>query len=135
MSEEFEIKDIYLQYDFTEEELKRLANKLAYAAQQKEAVVAQKKSVMADFKSQIDNLDMTIGSTSQKVTNGYEMRHTECKVRYNIPYVGMKQVTRSDTGVTWEEQMDRNDFNLFNQGNTTFNLRAEGGEENESNSI
>lgn len=115
-----ETKELYLRYDFTEDEKTAMAKRMAAAVQEQEILEADKKQAVADFKSKIEMTKLTISSSSQKIANGHEYRHVECEITYNSPINGFKTIRRMDTYHTWEEQMDRNDFNLFNQGKTSF---------------
>lgn len=88
----------YLKYTFSEPELKELAQRIARGIQQKKSKEDEKKAVMAQFKSVIDALTSEIGDDSQRLTNGYEMRNTECEMIWHSPSQGFCCMYRVDTG-------------------------------------
>lgn len=77
----------YLRYDFTAPEIYDLSMKLANKTQDKDRIESEKKSIVSQYKSQIDALIAEIGSTSNKVANRYEMRKVECKIEYHKPKI------------------------------------------------
>ena len=88
----------YLKYKFSDDELKELAQRIARGVQQKKSKEDEKKAVMAQFKSLIDSLAAEIGDDSQRLTNGYEMRNTECETAWHYPEEGRCTTFRCDTG-------------------------------------
>lgn len=105
----------YLRYDFTAPEIYDLSMKLANKTQDKERIESEKKSIVSQYKSQLDALSAEIGSTSNKVANGYEMRKVDCKVEYHKPEQGKKTITRTDTQEKIIEKMTSEEFTLWNQ--------------------
>lgn len=104
-----------LRYDFTAVEINELSVSLANKVQEKHSVESEKKSVVARYSSKVKEYDEVIGSLSNKVASGYEMREVECTVKYHWPAQGRKTITRSDTGFSWDEKMFPEDYNLFTQ--------------------
>ena len=88
----------WLKYEFTEEEQKELAKKLAYETRNLMENEEAKKSVMSDFKSKIEAAKEKISKLSNQINNGYEYRNIECVVSLNDPKEGHKTLTRKDTG-------------------------------------
>src|SRR4051812_15941818 len=105
----------YLRYDFTAIETHDLAMKLANKAQDRSRVESEKKSVVSQYKSQLDGIDADINSLSNKVANGYEMRKVECEIQYHKPEQGKKTIIRKDTGGKEVEKMSSEEWNLWNQ--------------------
>lgn len=105
----------YLRYDFTATEIYELSLKLANKTQDKEKKESEKKSIVSQYKSEIDAIISEIQSCSSKVSNGYEMKKVDCKIEYHKPEQGKKTLTRADTGEKIVEKMSSEEFNLFNQ--------------------
>lgn len=105
----------YLRYDFTASEVHDLSLKLANKTQDKSRVAEEKKSIVSQFKSQIDAIDAELNLISSKVANGYEMRKVECEIKYHLPEQGKKTVIRKDTGEKMVEKMTSEEWNLWNQ--------------------
>jgi len=105
----------YLRYDFTASEIHDLSLKLANKTQDKSRIAEEKKSVVSQYKSQIDALDAELSGISSKVANGYEMRKVECEIKYHLPEQGKKTIIRKDTGEKMIEKMTSEEWNLWNQ--------------------
>ena len=103
-----------LKYEFTPEELLELGRDLSNKNQELRTLVDQKKSVVAEYGSRMTIANEQIGSLSDKVAAGYEMRDVICMVDYHHPERDMKTITRTDTEESWEEKMNETDHNLFN---------------------
>lgn len=100
-------KDLFLKYEFGQEELLGISRELARENADRDALENQKKAVTSELKSKIDLATAHIGSLSLLINNGYEMRNVKCVVDYNNPKEGLKSVQRTDTGETWIEKMSR----------------------------
>jgi hypothetical protein len=105
----------YLRYDFTALEIHDLSLKLANKTQDKSRIAEEKKSVVSQYKSQIDALDAELSGISSKVANGYEMRKVECEIQYHKPEQGKKTIIRKDTTEKIIEKMTSEEWNLWNQ--------------------
>lgn len=105
----------YLRYDFTAPEIHDLSLKLANKTQEKASLESEKKSVTAQYASQISSCVADISSLSNKVANGYEMRKVECEIKYHLPEQGRKTIIRKDTGEKSVEKMTSEEWNLWNQ--------------------
>lgn len=105
----------YLRYDFTASEVHDLSMKLANKTQDKSRITEEKKSVVSQYKSQIDAIDAELNGISSKVANGYEMRKVECEIKYHLPEQGRKTIIRKDTGEKSVEKMTSEEWNLWNQ--------------------
>lgn len=77
------LETIPAQYFFNDVEKLELGLKLGNGTAKLSELEGQKKSVTADFNGQIESVKAQIGSLSQKVTSGYEMRETECVVTFD----------------------------------------------------
>jgi hypothetical protein len=73
-----------IKYDFTKSEIDEKSKQLADACGQKTNLIAEKKSVVSDFKAKIDAQDSIIGLLSGHITNGYEYKSVECEVEYDF---------------------------------------------------
>ena len=91
------IKKEMLKVYFTEEEIKEFSKKLAYQSKQLEELEDAKKSVVADFNSQIQSAKAEISKLANFINNGYEYKPVECKIIFNEPQVGIKTIIRTDT--------------------------------------
>lgn len=111
------VEDRYLRYDFTAPEIYDLSMKLANKTQDKSRVAEEKKSVVSQYKSQIDAIDAELSNISSKVANGYEMRKVECEIQYHKPEQGKKTIIRKDTNEKSVEKMTSEEWNLWNQYN------------------
>ncbi|MDR0756294.1 MAG: hypothetical protein LBF85_00415 [Tannerella sp.] len=104
-----------LKYEFTADELRELSNQLANKNLELRQKEEAKKSVVAEFGSQITVCREQINSLSDKVAGGYEYRDVSCTVEWHTPCRNQKTIVRSDTGASWTEPMNDADFTLFNQ--------------------
>lgn len=104
-----------VKYEFTDAEKLELGRDLSLRSQDLRTLEDQKKSVVSDFGSRMTIAREQIGSLSDKVASGYEMRDVTCLVDYHEPEMGKKTMTRTDTGEEWVEPMNETDHNLFTQ--------------------
>ncbi len=88
----------YLQYNFTEDEIKEMSNELAYKTKELEQLENAKKSLVAEFNSKIQSSKTTISNLANNISNGFDYREIECTVFYNEPQSGLKQIVRNDDG-------------------------------------
>lgn len=107
----------WLKYEFSEDELKEFAKKLAYETRELMENEETKKSVMSDFKSKIESSKEKISKLSNLINNGYEYRNIDCEVQLNSPEDGQKTIIRKDTGevvkslsMTEEEKQEKLNF-------------------------
>lgn len=105
----------WLRYDFTAVEINELSLELANTTQQITQKKDEKKSVVSQFKSKIDELESKTGALSNKVASGYEIREVECEVKYHKPEQGKKTIIRKDNNQKIIEKMTSEEWNLFNQ--------------------
>lgn len=117
------IETIDAQHVFTPEERNDLGNNLARSTQELAAVESQRKQVAADYKAKSDRIEAQSTELAIKISNGYEMRPTDCFVTMD-PKAGNKRYLRrvvnkdEKTGmavvtageVVKEEAMQPNDF-------------------------
>lgn len=87
----------HLRCEFTDKERLELARQLGEKNTELRRVDADKKRVAKDYGAQTSKIETEIGSLSDKVTSGYELREVECHEFFNQPKVGMKRVVRLDT--------------------------------------
>ena len=86
-----------LRYTFSREELLEIGKKLAEANGRKVQIDSDQKRVVSDFKAQAAKADSEIGSLSQNISSGYDLRMVKCVIEYNSPIVGQKTIRRLDT--------------------------------------
>lgn len=89
----------------TDAELRESAESLAHTIQNKYEILAEKKEAMSGFKSRIEKCDESILKNTNALNTGKEEREVECEVMLNDPKDGIKTITRTDTGESWQEQM------------------------------
>ena len=89
----------------TQEEINKRAEEMAHAVQEKNKVQQEKKEAMSGFKLQIEEQESIIQNSSNAINNGKEPRDIDCEIELNTPKSGMKQITRTDTGEVWAEDM------------------------------
>lgn len=106
------IEQIEVRYNFTIEEIGEIARKMSAANQRVQEFEERKKQQAADLKAQIDLAQAEVNSLAWKVSNGYEMRMTDCVVTFD-PKNESKDyhVKRTGEFVT-RRAMDRRDFEL-----------------------
>jgi phosphopantetheine adenylyltransferase len=93
-------KPIYepCRYQFTDAELRSLADQLARETKQRIDTIDQRATVVAEFAAQIKGADKRIADLANKYDSRYEMREMECIVLFDRPERGMKTIVRVDTG-------------------------------------
>jgi len=79
------------------------AENLASAIQEAEGIEIEKKSVMKDYNSQIDNCKKRIHRLMTHVKNGVEYRPVECDLQFHIEKV-LAILVRKDSGELVEER-------------------------------
>lgn len=80
MSEKKELCNEYLKHVFSVDEKKELATILAEKVLELQGCEDEKKAIMSQFKSKIDQTQAEINSAASKLRSGYEMRVTECEI-------------------------------------------------------
>jgi len=101
--------------NYTEHEKAEKAERLSSLRLRMEQLEAKRKSMMDDYKAQIDESDAEILSLSRLVDDGGEERLVPCVIEYNVPKSGLKTITRRDIDDSWTEEMEEGDYNLFPQ--------------------
>jgi len=91
-----------LRYTFSQQELLEIGKKLAEANGRKVLIDSHQKRVVSDFKAQAAKADSEIGSLSQNISSGYDLRMVKCGIEYNSPCPGKKTIVRLDTFQTVE---------------------------------
>lgn len=88
----------YLKYDFSEDEQRENAQKLARKNRNLAEHALKKKQLAADLKLEEEGLNSDIATLSRHVTDAYDFRMVDCRIVYNMPMVGRKEISRIDTG-------------------------------------
>lgn len=95
-----------LRYLFNSDELREQGKRLAETHSKLDELDKDKKRVTSEFTSKINAVKAEAGSLSAKVNTGYELRDILCTAVMDTPKLGMKRITRNDTGeVVSEEPM------------------------------
>lgn len=92
-----------LLYQFTEPELKKIGQEMAFMVGELEAVEQEKKDVMAGFKDRMDALSTKIKEAAHKINTGQEQRLIDCEVRKDFAR-NVVEVFRLDTYGLVEER-------------------------------
>lgn len=92
-----------LPVDLTTEEIAQAAKDLATELQELESIQIEKKAVMKEYNSQIDNKNKRIHRLMTHVKNGVEYRSVECDLQFHIDKV-QAILVRNDMGEVVEER-------------------------------
>lgn len=92
-----------LPVDLSTGEIAKAAEELASTLQELEGIEIEKKAVMKDYNSQIDNKKKRIHRLMTHVKNGVEYRPVECDLQFHIKKV-LAILVRNDTGEIIEER-------------------------------
>ena len=84
----------------TDKERREYGITLATTLGDMEAVEAQKKTEMDNYKNRLAGMQAKVDELSSKVRNGKEWRDVDCQVLYGVPDKEHKQTIRLDTGET-----------------------------------
>ncbi len=99
-------------FKFTDAERLDLGGQLAAVTTRINELEDRKKSVTSDFKAQIDAATATANSLSSKFTAGFEMRPTECRVKFDAKK-GVKTYFNLKTGeLVKTSEMVQSDYEL-----------------------
>jgi hypothetical protein len=104
---------------YSAEERAEIANNLAAAVAEAEAVSGEKKASDAAFNGRIKAAEEKVSALARQYNKGCEVAQIGCDIRYDMPEVGKKSYVRMDTGETvevhdmsWEEKQDTLQFPL-----------------------
>jgi len=106
-----------VKHNFTNDELLALSEDMAVKNQELRQQEDEKKSVLSQYSSHINELKESINNLATKVANRFEHREIECGVVFHTPERDVKTLTRKDNGASWTEKMTEFDYDLFNQFN------------------
>lgn len=87
----------WCKYDFTVEELGKIAENLAMKTQELEETENEKKSVMTSYKDRLERVSGEIRVSARLYKDRYEMRDIECEVQRDLD-TGEVLYIRTDTG-------------------------------------
>lgn len=106
------IEHIDSRYDFNITEIGELARKMALANQRAIELEEKKKQLSKDYAAQVEAAQAEANVLGQKISNGYEMRETECVVTFD-PKSSTKFYHRKRDGeYVRSAEMTRRDFEL-----------------------
>src|SRR5690242_13801523 len=88
----------YLKYQFSTEETRENAKRLARKNQELAELELKKKQLAADIKSEIDTANADAAKLARWVNDEYDFRMVDCEVMLDSPSAGQKTVYRIDTG-------------------------------------
>lgn len=104
---------------YSAEERAEIANNLAAAVAEAEAVSGEKKASDAAFNGRIKAAEEKVSALARQYNKGCEVAQVGCDIRYDVPEVGKKSYIRMDTGETaevhdmsWEEKQETIQFPL-----------------------
>lgn len=80
---EIKLEKIPVRHQFTPQDMSELGSKLAGLTQDKTRVEEEKKVAMSQWTTRIKSIQNEISATSGKISNGFEMRDTECQVEHD----------------------------------------------------
>ena len=92
-----------VKYEFSEVEKKEISGGLAQSIMDLDALKSQLKSVQAQYKAEMTEIEARLVKDSEKIRSGYEMREMECRVDKDY---GLKRIfiIRPDTGEMVKER-------------------------------
>jgi phage host-nuclease inhibitor protein Gam len=109
MSEKVVYEKQMCKYEFSENELKEVAERLALQTQKKTEIEDEKKAVLSTYKQRLDQIQMEINKAASQYKNRYEMREIECAVERDFT-TGEIRYIRTDTGqIASTERMSMSD--------------------------
>jgi hypothetical protein len=104
---------------FTLEEKADIAEKLAIAVADLDAIIGEKKVSDAAFNERIKRSDEMITNLAKRYNKGYETAQIGCDIKYDDPAPGKKSYYRMDRAelvsvhdMTWEERQETLQFPL-----------------------
>ena len=92
-----EYKNVWCKYQFSQEELRDIAEVLAIKTQDQEALEEEKKSVMSSFKERIESVALEVKGAARNYKDRYKMMDIECWVDRDFE-AGLIRYVRTDTG-------------------------------------
>lgn len=102
-----------LRCDLTDDELIGIARKQSATFRDREQADQELTSIKSDFKARLERLESEVQLCTRKITDGFEMRNTDCETRYDDPSKGMASVYRLDTGeLVRTRKMDANELQM-----------------------
>lgn len=106
------IEHIDVQHDFSITEIGEIARRAALANQRVQELEEKKKQITKDYAAQVEAAQAELNSLSTKISNGYEMRETECVVTLD-PKNSSKDYHIKKSGVfARRAEMTKNDFQI-----------------------
>jgi hypothetical protein len=103
---------IDVRHEFSVVEISELALKAARANQRAQELEEKRKQVNKDYQAQVEAAQAEVNLNSTKISNGYEMRETECIVTLD-PKNSSKDYHIKKTGdFVRRAEMTRHDFEL-----------------------
>jgi hypothetical protein len=106
------IETIPVEHRFNIEEIGELARRSALETQRANELEERKKQVASDLKAQIEACQAQINSFSAKISNGFEMRDTECEIIYDPPNSTKHYYNAKTMSFVRSAEMTRRDFEL-----------------------
>lgn len=103
----------FLEYKFTDGEIKEFSQELARCTSEKINIENEKAAVMSQYKAKIDTKAADAERLAGQINTGREYRYIDCEIQMNTPKNGRKTLTRLDTAeIVWEKQMTPEEMQL-----------------------
>lgn len=103
----------FLEYKFTEEELKEHSQNLARVTREKISLENEKKAIGSEFKAKIDTKVAEAEKLSGYIQTGSEHRYIDCVMQMNTPKNGRKVLIRKDNNEqVWEKAMSAEEMQI-----------------------
>ena len=90
--------ELELPCDLTEDEMRCKVQQVAAALAETDTVESAKADADKEFKRQLQELNERMRRLGKHVREKSEIRMVICTVEFNVPQIGVKRVTRKDTG-------------------------------------
>lgn len=103
---------IMARHDFDEHEMKEVGQNFSQTYNRRKSIEAEKKQMSADYTAQLKRADAELEGYSQKMSNGFEMRETECRIEFNSKKRIKSFFRIQDDSHVKDEAMTAEDFQL-----------------------
>lgn len=106
------IEHIDVKHEFTIIEIGELARRAALANQRAQELEEKKKQITKDYAAQVEAAQAELNVLSQKISNGYEMRETECVVTLDSKNSSKDYHIKKTGTFAKRAEMTKNDFQI-----------------------
>ena len=95
--EKVEYKTMWCKYQFSSEELRDIAERLAIKTQELDTAENEKKAVVAQFKERVEKINMEVKEAARNYKDGFVMKDIECYIERDFD-LGVVRYVRTDNG-------------------------------------